>query len=111
MINRDPDRLDVILEMIGHLKRRLADVTLDSFMLDRDEQDLTAYRLAVIGESSFRLSPELKARHPAMPWAAMYKMRNVIAHDYPGIDMVRIYETATTELDSIRSMASRELDG
>lgn len=76
-------RLDSILTMIGRLKRRLRDLSLPMFMADVDEQDLTAYRLAVIGETANKLPPELRARHSDVAWAAMYTMRNIISHDYP----------------------------
>ena len=78
-------------------------------MADRDEQDLTAYRLAVIGEATNKLTQALRDRYPNIAWAAMYRMRNIIIHDYPGIDMMRVFETATTQLDPLSAMAREEL--
>ena len=88
--NRDPDLLELILEMITLLDRRLRDADLQLLIEDRDALDLSAFRLAVIGEAANKLTPELRARHPQISWAAMYKMRNVIAHDYGSIDPVQI---------------------
>lgn len=102
-------RLDLILMMIGHLRRRLRNVTLSAFMADVDEQDLTAYRLAVIGETANKLPPGMKARHADVAWAAMYTLRNIISHDYPGIDMTRVYLTATGALDALERACNAEL--
>ena len=103
-------RLDLILMMIGHLRRRLRNVTLPMFMVDVDEQDLTAYRLAVIGETVNKLPPELRVRYADVPWAAMYTMRNIISHDYPGIDMTRVYLTATGALGTLERACTAELN-
>lgn len=47
--NRDPDLLELILEMINLLDRRLRDADLQLLIEDRDALDLSAFRLAVIG--------------------------------------------------------------
>lgn len=51
----------------------------EMFADDRNELDLTSFRLLHIGENTHRLSPELKARHPQIPWSAIYQLRNVTA--------------------------------
>lgn len=33
-----------------------------------------------------------------MPWEEMYRMRNIIIHEYFGIDYALIYDIATREL-------------
>jgi hypothetical protein len=39
-----------------------------TFSESRDEIDLTAFRLFVIGENANKLSEEIKARNPSLPW-------------------------------------------
>ena len=75
-------RLEIILQMIDDLDRRLADKSVEAFSRDLDERDLTAFRLSVIGENANKLSDELKARHPGLPWREMYAFRNLVSHDY-----------------------------
>lgn len=109
-VNRDIDRLELIVELIDHIDRRLADMTEDAFLGDQDEIDLTSFRLLHIGEAAHKLSGDIKARHPALPWAAIYQMRNVISHDYPAIIPWRIWDTASSKLDELRAMCRAELD-
>lgn len=109
-LNRDIDRLELIVELIDHIQRRLSIVTEDAFLRNQDEIDLTSFRLLHIGEAAHKLSAEIKARHPALPWAAIYQMRNVISHDYPAIIPWRIWDTATTKLDELRALCRAELD-
>jgi uncharacterized protein with HEPN domain len=51
--------------------------------------------LEVIGEAAKRVPPETQARFSDTPWRQIIGMRNVIAHDYLGIRLSRILETAT----------------
>ncbi len=81
MTRQDFHRLDLILQMISHLRRRLKPLSLRAFLGDVDEIDLTSFRLAVIGELTSKLDPALKARHPEIQWQAIYAMRNIIVHD------------------------------
>lgn len=105
----DLDRLDLILEMIGHLNRRLGGATLQVLLTDRDELDLSAYRLAVIGEAANKLSAIVRARHPNIAWSAMYRMRNIITHDYGSVDPVQVWSTVTLDLEPLAAVCRAEL--
>lgn len=65
------------------------------FADDRKTQYAVLRALEVIGEAAKRVPPETQARFPDIPWRQIIGMRNVIAHDYLGISVPRIYETAT----------------
>ena len=106
--DRDAGRLEIILQMIADLDRRLAAMSLKTFADDVDERDLAAFRLSVIGENANRLSDALKARHPDLPWREMYAFRNLVSHDY-GVIVSRFVWAATRELEPIRAMCLVEL--
>ena len=106
---RDPVHIETVLELIGHIRRRLEDATRERFVQDRDEVDLTAYRLAAIGEATNRLSPALKERHPEIPWSAIYGMRNIVAHDYGSIVPVRVWNVVEDHLAALAAVCETEL--
>lgn len=58
--------------------------------------------LAVIGEAAGRLEAA-GANVPALPLRKMKNLRNVIIHNYDGVDLVTIWEIATNELPLIVS--------
>lgn len=109
MFDRNLGYLDVIIEVIGHIDRRLGSISFEQMALDRDELDLTAYRLSVIGEMTNKLSPTIKAKYPQIDWPAIYGMRNVIVHDYPGIDPGVVWRSATEQLRPLAQVCRAEL--
>jgi uncharacterized protein with HEPN domain len=107
----DFDRIELILRLIGHLERRLSHLSEQGFLNDKDEIDLTAFRLSAVGEASYKLSGELKSRHPHIDWMAIYGMRNVIVHDYDAIRPEKLWEAATEKLNDLADICRVELDG
>ncbi|HIH04510.1 MAG TPA: DUF86 domain-containing protein [Methanoregulaceae archaeon] len=54
--------------------------------------------LQVMAESTQRLSPELRRAHPEVEWPAIAGLRNVLVHDYFGVDVERIREIVSEDL-------------
>jgi uncharacterized protein with HEPN domain len=46
----------------------------------------------VLGDAGRRVSENLKAEHPEIPWSSVVKHRNVIVHDYADLSLERIWE-------------------
>lgn len=98
-----------IIELAEHLARRLDGVSRDQFVADRDEVDLTAYRLAAIGEATQKLTATLRDRHPQIPWQAIYGMRNIIAHEYGAVVPIRVWNVIGDQLDALETACRTEL--
>ena len=106
--SRDGLYLTLIAEAIADIQRRMTLSDLTSFLSDRDEQALTAFRLSIIGENANKLSPEVKARHPALPWRDMIAFRNIVSHEYHRVAPDRVWEAAEA-LVKIGAMVDTEL--
>lgn len=104
---RDGFHLVRIAETIADLDRRLRDMDMNRFLSDPDEQALTAFRLSIIGENANKLSDDIKARHPDVPWTAMYSFRNVVSHEYHRINPERAWD-ALESLSKISEMVREE---
>jgi uncharacterized protein with HEPN domain len=107
-IERDGLYLAIIAEALADIQRRLADAEFQTFLADRDEQALAAFRLSIVGENANKLSGELKARHPHLPWADMVAFRNIVSHEYHRVDPALVWE-ATLALEDIEAMVDAEL--
>jgi uncharacterized protein with HEPN domain len=57
--------------------------------------DSIVRRLEIIGEATKRLSPEIRADNPGIPWRQMAGMRDWLIHGYDMIQTEIIYDTVT----------------
>ena len=61
------------------------------------------HQLTVIGEAVARLSPDVKDQHPEIPWTDIKGLRNVVVHNYFGIDWAEVWSAASTDVPVLRS--------
>jgi uncharacterized protein with HEPN domain len=57
----------------------------------------------VIGEAARKVPEEITSKYPAIPWREMGDMRNVVIHEYFGIDVSILWETIKNELPLIEN--------
>ena len=75
----------------------------DRFLTDRKTQKATLRELQEVAESTQRMSPHLKERHPEIPWGDITGFRNVLVHDYLGINLSRIWTVVERDLPPLRA--------
>ena len=64
-------------------------------------QDAVIRNLEVIGEATKKISPELKHREHDIPWIEMAGLRDVLIHDYFGVDLDIVWNVVKQELPRI----------
>ena len=70
-------------------------------------QDAVIRNLQTLTESSQRLSDELKATEPQIPWRELAGFRNVIVHGYLGVDLGAVWLVVEQDLPALADAASR----
>jgi uncharacterized protein with HEPN domain len=80
----------------------------DDFFHDAKSFDATMMQFVVIGEMIQRLDTDYKAEHPEIPWQKIKDFRNIVAHDYFGIDAEEIWSIVRFHLLPLKSKV-REL--
>ncbi|MEO8545080.1 MAG: HepT-like ribonuclease domain-containing protein [Burkholderiaceae bacterium] len=74
-------------------------------------QDAVIRNLQILAESSQRLSSEIKASEPHVPWRDLAGFRNVIVHGYLGVDLQAVWLVVGQDLpalaEAVRRMAVR----
>ena len=93
------DCLKRINEYTGHEKARF-----DGYQL---VQDAVIRNLQVLAESSQRLSTDIKATEAQIPWRELSGFRNVIVHDYLGIDLDAVWLVVEQDLPPLSEALSR----
>ena len=65
-------------------------------------QDAVIRNLQTLAESSQRISDPLKAAHPDMPWRNIAGFRNVLVHQYLGVDLDYIWRVVADDLPILK---------
>jgi uncharacterized protein with HEPN domain len=74
----------------------------ERFMASHTLQDAVIRNLQTMAESTQRLSDDLKARRPEVEWHRIAAFRNVLVHDYLGIDVERIWEIMQRDVPELK---------
>ena len=69
---------------------------------DRKTRDAVLRNMHTLSESLTKLSDEFKLKHAAVPWEEIAGFRNVVVHDYLGLDFEEIWEIIENDLPSLK---------
>ncbi|HEY0514832.1 MAG TPA: DUF86 domain-containing protein [Thermoanaerobaculia bacterium] len=108
-MSRDKTYLQHILDAIEKIGVYTA-VGYDEFMAKSHWHDAVVRQLEIIGEAVKRLSPEVTQRRPDIPCRRIAGMRDVLIHNYMGVDLEAVWEVTQNDLPQLRQ-AVEELVG
>ena len=97
-----------ILECI----RRVEEDTLEGrakFMRVHTLQDAVLRNLQTMSESTQLLSDKHKAAHPEIEWRRIAAFRNLLVHNYLGIDLGKVWEIVHRDVPALKAAAEAML--
>lgn len=98
-----------ILEAIARVHKALGATPLEEFQGDWRQQWLVQRGIEIISEASRRLSEDLKARHPEIPWKKVAAIGNILRHEYEDVAAPVIWKVARTDLPDLERVCREEL--
>jgi uncharacterized protein with HEPN domain len=72
------------------------------FMRDRMVQDAVMRNFEIIGEAAKRLDDSYRAAHPEIPWRALAGLRDILIHQYEGVEPERVWAIVERALPDLR---------
>ena len=101
---RDPRLvLEQMLEAIVDIQQITADRSFEAYAADRPARRAVERCIEIVSEASRRLPPDLKNRHPAIPWPNIAGIGNVLRHDYDVVNDATIWHAATVDLMPLKA--------
>lgn len=98
---RDSASLSDIVETCQALASLTDGLDEVGFLDDLRSQWAILYGITVLGEATKRLSRAYRSRHPEVPWRKVAGMRDILVHDYDGVDLVAVWQVATIEVPAL----------
>ena len=100
-----------IVDAIGAIEGYTAGLTQEQFFDDRLRLDAVIKNLTVIGEAAGRVPVSVMEASPEIPWSRMRAMRNVVVHEYFGVDPAILWETVRSDLPPLEAKLEAVLAG
>ena len=90
------------MEALDSLARSLVDCKEAEFLSNDLLYSASAHKLTIVGEAASRMSDEIKERYPQGEWRKVIGLRNVLVHEYFGVDRPMVWEVAISEAPLLR---------
>lgn len=87
-----------ILESIRLIKRYTSGMDEERFEEDLKVQDAVMRRLEIMGEAAKHIPKSMRDKFSRIPWQEITGMRDVLAHEYFGINVGRIWKTIKKDI-------------
>ncbi len=111
MLSKDHHCLESILEAIDRIIEYNSGInTADDLDKDYRNFDATMMNFVVIGEMIDKISDEFKKKYPEIEWIKIKGFRNIVAHDYFGIDAEEVWQIIKTKIPTLKSDIKLLLD-
>lgn len=94
--------VDHILQALARIEENTAG-GMDVFLASHTLQDAVLRNLQTLAESTQRLSEKNRALYPAIDWRAIRAFRNILVHDYLGIDSVLVWRIVVENLPELKA--------
>ena len=111
MLSKDQHCLETIIEAIDRIIEYTSNFkSADDFNNDQMNFDATMMNFVVIGEMVDKLSVGFKKHNSQVEWIKIKGFRNLVAHDYFGIDAEEVWQIIKNKIPDLKTEISKLLD-
>ncbi len=96
-----------ILESIEYINEYVGLKSKQEFLKSIETQDAVMRRLAVIGEAAKDIPVSLREKYTGIEWRAVIGLKNVLVHEYFGVDIEIIWHIIKDDLPNLKSEVSK----
>lgn len=102
MSEKDKANLLAILDSCQKIQKFTSGISdADTFFADEKTFDAVLMNFVIIGEAVARISEGLKQENKHVPWIKIKGLRNLVAHDYFGVDAEEVWQIIKNNLPEL----------
>lgn len=94
-------QLEDILDAVSRIRLYTQGMSYNEFASDIKTQDAVVRNLEVIGEAARALPESIKAGAPIVEWRKIIGLRNILIHEYFGVNLPIIWDVICNKLDDL----------
>ena len=98
------DYLDDIITAIADTAEFTQGMSYEMFAVDKKTVNAVIRCLEVIGEATKHIPTSFRKKYPDLPWSNMAGMRDVLIHDYMGVDLKTVWKVAQERLPELQPL-------
>ena len=111
MLTKDHHCLESIIEAVDRIIEYTSGFdSADDFNNDYRNFDATMMNFVVIGEMVDKISDDFKKDHDNIEWIKIKGFRNIVAHDYFGIDAEEVWQIIKNKIPNLKTEIQILLD-
>ena len=103
-------RLEDIVESSTLIAEYVQGMAYASWVRDQKTIDAVVRNLQIIGEATNHVPEDVQSRYSNVPWAQLRGMRNILIHEYFGVDTDILWRAATEDVPELKKLVQRIID-
>lgn len=96
-----------IVEMVEKIERYTQGKSFEDFSHDEMAIDAVIRNFEIIGEAANNIPKEIQEKYPYVEWKRMIGFRNVLIHDYFGIDIESVWDTVINNIPLLKEQIKK----
>jgi uncharacterized protein with HEPN domain len=95
-------RIEDILESLELISEYVEGLDYDNWKKDRKTIDAVIRNIEIIGEAANHIPMDIQEKYIDIPWYEMKGMRNILIHEYFGVDIDVLWRTIQEDLPPLK---------
>ena len=93
--------LEDILTSINKIQNYVDDISYEAILADEMKLDAIVRNFEIIGEAASKIPAEIRDKYPFVEWRKISDFRNVLAHEYFGINYNIMWDIIKNKLPKL----------